>query len=121
MEHFASISYLTYDIGAGDFINSAVKVSDLMNKINLIEKTNEPGKIHNSDDILKYPGLISNDFGEKRKIIYISITIKNFVSKRNKCSHTENLTGSPLLHFFLIINTFMYYIFPKTFFYCLFI
>ena len=67
MNHFASISYISADIGLGDFINSAVKVSDLMNQINSVEKKNEPKKFYNPEEILEYPGLISNKLDKNDK------------------------------------------------------
>ena len=67
MNHFASISYISADIGLGDFINSAVKVSDLMNQINSVEKKNEPNKFYNPEKLLEYPGLISNKLDKNDK------------------------------------------------------
>ena len=49
MNHFASLAFLPSETGidTGDFINSAVLLSDLMNKINSIEKKSNPEKIFN--------------------------------------------------------------------------
>ena len=76
IEHFASISYISNDIRTGDFINSVVKVSNLINEINSIEKAEQPDKFLNFDDILKYPGLLSHEFTEKDKLFILALISK---------------------------------------------
>ena len=81
LNHFASLSSNSNN-NTGDIINNAVHVSDLINKLNTIEKANEPGKFLDSDSILKYPGLISDDeFGEKEKL-YILALISKVLSEK---------------------------------------
>ena len=107
MNHFAYISHIKADIGVGDFINSAVKVSDLMNQMNSIEKNNEPNKFYNSEKILEYPGLISEKFDKKKDKIYIlglmsKMLTQNGINvaiyKENKSEN--NLDGASLQYLF---------------------
>ena len=106
LNHFASLSSNSNN-NTGDIINNAVHVSDLINKLNTIEKANEPGKFLDSDSILKYPGLISDDeFGEKEKL-YILALISKVLSEKGinvgiyKDKNSEqNLDGATLQYLF---------------------
>ena len=94
MEHFASLSYIPAKINTGDIINSAVHVSDLMNQLNLIEKANEPNKFLDCDSILKYPGLISDEFTEKDKLFILALISKVLSEKGiNVGIYKENNSG----------------------------
>ena len=71
MEHFVSLAFLQNEIPKETYINSAVYVSDLMNKINIKEQKKYPNKFYNPKLILKKPGLLTkssqNDKDEKEK------------------------------------------------------
>ena len=106
LNHFASISYISNNINTGDIINNVVHLSDLMNEQNIIEKKNEPDKFLDCDSILKYPGLISDDFGEKEKLFILAliskvlsekgINVGIYTDKKNN----QNLDGATLQYLF---------------------
>ena len=115
MNHFASLAFLPSETGidTGDFINSAVLLSDLMNKINSIEKKSNPEKIFNSKKKLKYPGLISSKFNKSGKYFILSmisdvleekginVTIYNDNIKLNNNDKNNNkLNGASLQYLF---------------------
>ena len=81
IKHFSSISYISADIGKGDFIKVVVKISNLMNKLNSIEKDEQPDKFHNIDEILKYPGLLSQEFTERDKLYILALISKTLIEK----------------------------------------
>lgn len=85
MDHFASFAFIPSDIKKEDFVNSAVYLSDMMNKINIIEKKNCPQKLISPKTEMQYPGLISKKFEKKEGKIYFIINFKYFGRKRNKC------------------------------------
>ena len=73
MDHFASYAFISNDIKEEDFINSAVYLSDMMNKINLIEKKKSPQKLISPKNIMKYPGLISKSFEKDDQLFTLSL------------------------------------------------
>ena len=73
MDHFASYAFMSNDIKEEDFINSAVYLSDMMNKINLIERKKCPQKLISPKKAMKYPGLVSKSFGKDDQIFTLSL------------------------------------------------
>ena len=59
MSHFASLAFLQNEIPKETYINSAVYVSDLMNKINIEEQKKHPHKFYDPKLILQKPGLLT--------------------------------------------------------------
>ena len=81
MNHFSSLAFIPSDINVGDFINSALYLSYMMKIINVIEQMKYPFKFHDSKQVLKYPGLISSQFGENEKIFILSL-IKDILEEK---------------------------------------
>ena len=73
IEHFASNAFLQKEIPKEVYINSAVYVSDLINKINAYEKKNYPDKTIEKKQILKSPGLLSDNFQKEDNIFILSL------------------------------------------------
>ena len=81
MDHFASFAFIPSDIKKEDFVNSAVYLSDMMNKINIIEKKNCPQKLISPKTVMQYPGLISKKFEKKDQIFTLSL-ISNILEEK---------------------------------------
>ena len=73
IEHFASNAFLQKEIPKEVYINGAVYVSDLINKINIYEKKNYPDKTIEKKQILKSPGLLSDNFQKEDNIFILSL------------------------------------------------
>ena len=106
MNHFSSLAFIPSDIKVNDFINSAVYLSYMMKKINVIEQMKYPFKFHDSKEKSKYPGLISSQFGENEKIFILSL-IKNILEEKGinvsiykKAEDMDNLDGACLQYLF---------------------
>ena len=81
MNHFASYAFIPSDIKEEDFINSAVYLSDMMNKINIIEKKKCPNKLISPKTVMKYPGLITKKFEKNEQIFTLSL-ISNILEEK---------------------------------------
>ena len=81
MDHFASYAFIPSDIKEEDFINSAVYLSDMMNKINIIEKKKCPNKLISTKKVMKYPGLITKKFEKNEQIFTLSL-ISNILEEK---------------------------------------
>jgi len=106
LEHFASCCYIKNEISKEEFINSAVYVSVLINKINIKEKKYLPDKFIEPKQILKNPGLLSKNSEKDDNIFILSLMSNILVEKGiNACIIKDNksnykLDGTSLQYFF---------------------
>ena len=106
IKHFASLAFIQGNIDKGDFINSAVYISDKIKQINDQEKLIYPYKFHDSKVILKYPGLISSKFDDEQKLFILSLISDVLeekgisVSIYKKGELPNNLDGASLQYLF---------------------
>ena len=81
MDRFASFAFISSDIKKEDFVNSAIYLSDMMNKINIIDKKNCPQKLISPKTEMQYPGLISKKFEKNEQIFTLSL-ISNILEEK---------------------------------------
>ena len=81
MDRFASFAFIPSDIKKEDFLNSAVYLSDMMNKINIIDKKNCPQKLISPKTEMQYPSLISKKFEKNEQIFTLSL-ISNILEEK---------------------------------------
>ena len=106
LEHFSSLAFISSEIKKEDFINSTAIVSSMIKKINKEEKKNSPNKFENPNEILKNPGLLSEQINEKDNTYVLSLLSKILEDKGinssiKKYSQNESeLDGASLQYLF---------------------